>query len=96
MAVDTLSRIRLPKDRFLVKRVETPSESDGGILIPELAQKRIPHGKVVIAGKHEDLGVSIEVGDTLVFATYSGGAAEVDGEKYLIMKPEDILLVLKK
>lgn len=90
------SDIRMPKNKFLVRRLDPEEKSPGGIEIPKSAQKRVPRGVVVEVGVHEDLGVEVSIGDIVAFASYDGTVVEVGGEKLLILKTDDILLVLKQ
>ena len=89
-------KLRMPKNKFLIRRVGVDEVSPGGIEIPKTAQKRIPRGIVIEAGIHDDLGVEVEVGDTLAFAKYDGTVVEIGGETLLILGVKEVLLVVKK
>ena len=86
----------------MVKRLENGVEkTKGGIIIPDTAKEKPEQGKVVAVGKgkvNDDgklMAVGVKVGDTIVFGKYSGSEVELDGEKHLIMREEDILGVVE-
>jgi chaperonin GroES len=86
----------------MVKRLENGVEkTKGGIIIPDTAKEKPEQGKIVAVGKGRvnDKGklmpVGVKVGDTILFGRYSGSEVELDGEKHLIMREEDILGVVE-
>jgi len=88
------------KDRILVERVEALNASKGGIIIPDNVKEKPAQGKVLAVGegKRDDKGkripLDVKVGDTVIFGKYSGIEVEVDGEKYFIMKEDEVLMKL--
>ena len=93
--------IRPLHDRVLVKRIELQEQVRGGIIIPDTAKEKPEQGKIVAVGKgkvNDDgklMPVGVKVGDTILFGKYSGSEVELDGEKHLIMREEDILGVVE-
>jgi len=89
--------IRPLGDRVIVRRVEEPTKSAGGIYIPDSATEKPSEGEVLAVGKGRltDRGdlipMNVSVGDKVIFGKYAGSEVKVDGEDYLIMKEEDIL-----
>lgn len=87
-------------DRVLVKRIEEPTRSKGGIFLPEMAKEKPAEGIVVAVGNGrvaDDGKVSpltVQVGDRVVFGKYAGNEIKVNGEDRLIMREDDILGVL--
>jgi len=86
----------------MVKRLENGVEkTKGGIIIPDTAKEKPEQGKIVAVGKGKvnDAGklmaVGVKVGDTILFAKYSGSEIKLDGEEHLIMREEDILGVVE-
>jgi len=95
-------RIRPLKDRVLVKRLENGvDKTKGGIIIPDTAKEKPEQGKIVAvgSGKVNDDGkrvpIGLKVGDTILFAKYSGSEVKLDGDEHLIMREEDILGVVE-
>jgi len=82
-------------DRILVKVKETENKTQGGIILPDNANKEKPtEAEVVEIGGTPK---NIEVGDTVLFSKYSGTQVTLEGEDYLILETyKDILGVIKK
>ncbi|MGC9317980.1 MAG: co-chaperone GroES [Armatimonadota bacterium] len=86
-------------ERVLLKPLEAEEKSAGGIILPEAAQERPREGKVVATGPGEidadgePMGLSVEEGDIVIYASFGGTEVQIDGEDYLIVNEEDILAV---
>ncbi|MBN2858375.1 MAG: co-chaperone GroES [Candidatus Delongbacteria bacterium] len=85
------------KDRVVIEMIEeVENKTKGGIIIPDTSSKEKPQmGKVVAVGNDEDLKKEIKSGDKVIYAKYSGTEVTLDEKKYLIVKFEDILAVVK-
>ena len=46
-------------------------------------------------GTDEDLAEKIKVGDTIIYAKFTGDEIEFEGKKYLIISSGDILAVIR-
>jgi chaperonin GroES len=94
--------IRPLHDRVLIKRVEEEQKTKGGIIIPDTAKEKPAEGKVVAVGTgrvQEDgkiRALDVKKGDRVLFGKYSGTEVKVDGEEHLILREDDILVVLEK
>jgi len=75
-------------DRILVNVLPEREVTKGNLLIPDMAKERPMEAEVLAVGRR-NLGV--EVGDHIYFGKYSGTEIELEGEKYLILKEDDIL-----
>jgi len=83
------------EDRILVEPEEiAESKSEGGIIIPDTAKEKPRKGKVVEVGTDEDLAKNIKVGDTIIYAKFTGDEIEVENKNYLIISKNDILAVI--
>ena len=88
-------------DRILVKLLEEEGKTAGGIILPDTAKEKPQEGKVMAVGKGRLLEdgtvkpLEIKVGDTVLFAKYSGTEVNHDEKEFLILKEDDILAVLK-
>ncbi len=84
-------------DRILVKRLDEPSKTRGGIFIPEAAKEKPLEGVVLAVGegKLKSDGtlapLTVKVDDRIVFGKYSGTEIKINGEDRLILREEDIL-----
>ena len=88
-------------DRILVKSLEGEDKSPGGIILPEMAKEKPQEGKVMAVGKGRLLEdgtvkpLEIKVGDTVLYAKYSGTEVNHGENEFLILREDDILAVLK-
>lgn len=82
-------------DRVLVKPCAAEEKTIGGIIIPDTAKEKPLKGEVLaIGGGTKDEAMIVKVGDTVLYGKYAGTELELDGEKYLIMRQNDILAVI--
>jgi chaperonin GroES len=85
-------------DRIIVKRLDTQEEIRNGIVIPGIAQEKPREGEVVAVGPGRLLDngqtakSSLQAGDRVLFAKYSGSEIKMDGDELLIMREDDILV----
>jgi len=94
--------IRPLNDRILVQRLEGKEKTAGGIIIPDNAKEKPLEGKVVSVGlgrlndNGECIAPQVKEGDTILLSKYGGTDVEIDGDKYLIMREDDILGVVEE
>lgn len=87
-------------DRLLVKRKDPEEKSRGGLFLPSVAQEKSSFATVVAVGpgRVDDDGKRIaprvEPGMTVLLSKWSGDEIEVDGEKHLFIREQDVLAVL--
>ena len=89
-------------DRILVKHLAQEEKSPGGIILPDTAKEKPQEGKVLAVGKGRILEdgtvkpLEIRVGDTVLFAKYSGTEVTHEDKEFLILREDDVLAVVKK
>lgn len=84
-------------DRVLIKPAAAEEKTVSGIIIPDSAKEKPLKGEVVSVGNGtKDEEMILNVGDVVLFGKYSGTEIEHEGEKYLIMRQNDILAVVCK
>jgi chaperonin GroES len=87
-------------NRLVVEPLEQEEITAGGIVIPETAKEKPQKGKVLSSGpgdRDEDgkrIPMDVSVGDTVLFAKYSGTEIKMDGKKLLILRESDILAIV--
>lgn len=87
-------------DRIIVKRLAAATKTAGGIIIPDSAQEKPKEAEVVAVGPGKILPdgsrstMNVKKGDTVLFTSYAGDEIKVDGEELLIMREDDILVVV--
>ena len=94
-------KLRPLQDRVIVKQSEAEEKTKSGILLPDAAKEKPTKGKVIAVGpgKLDDNGkpmeIGLRVGDTIYYGKYSGTDVEVNTEKFVILREQDILGVLE-
>ncbi len=94
--------IRPLQDRILLKRVKEEEKTKGGIIIPDTAKEKPIEGEVVAVGSGKVLDdgtvrpLDVKVGDRVLFGKYSGTEVKIEGEERLIVREDDIFVVLEK
>lgn len=83
-------------DRVLVKPMQA-EQKVGGIIIPDTASKEKPiQGTIVAVGNGtKDEEMILKAGDNVLYGKYSGTEVELEGEKFLIMRQNDVLAVIE-
>lgn len=89
--------IRPLYDRVVVKRVVEEERTKNGLYIPDQAKEKPVQGIVVAVGNGRRLEsgsimpLETSEGDTVLFGKYSGTEIEIEGEKFLILREDEIL-----
>lgn len=82
-------------DRVVLKRVEPAETVKGGIIIPDTAKEKPQRGEVVAVGPGKDGNLmTVQVGDIVLYGKYAGQELNYQGQDYLIMREDDILVIL--
>ena len=82
-------------DRVLVKPAPAEEKTVSGIIIPDSAKEKPLKGEVLAVGNGtKDEEMVVKPGDSVLFGKYAGTELEWDGEKYLIMRQNDILAII--
>jgi len=95
-------KIQPLSDHILIEPLPEKEKTKSGLLLPATATKDTPEqgtviavgpGKKLSSGKRESL--EVKNGDKVLFSKYGPIEMEIEGEKYLIAKAEDILAIIK-
>jgi len=82
-------------DRVVVKPAPAEEKTKGGIIIPDTAKEKPQRGEVIAVGPgKEDHKMTVKVGDMVLYGKYAGQELSHEGSDYLIMREDDILIVL--
>ncbi|MCB0588626.1 MAG: co-chaperone GroES [Phaeodactylibacter sp.] len=84
-------------DRVVVKPLPAEEKTKGGIIIPDTAKEKPQQGEVVAVGPgKEGVKVNVAVGDRVLYGKYAGQELNYNGDEYLIMREDDILVVVSE
>ena len=94
-----MSNIRPLRDRIVVRRQEE-RKSAGGIVIPDTATEKPIIGEVIAVGPGKTLdngsvlAPTVKVNDKVLFGKYAGTEVELQGEKLIVMREDDVMGVI--
>lgn len=89
--------VRPLNDKVLIKRVDAPEKTKGGIIIPDTATEKPQEGEVVAVGKGRVLEngstkpLDVKKGDRVLFGKYGGTEISFKGDDYVILDESEIL-----
>ncbi|HHH41820.1 MAG TPA: co-chaperone GroES [Chloroflexi bacterium] len=91
-------------DRVVVEPIEEEVQTFAGgkLVLPDTAKEKPQQGKVLAVGpgRRDEEGkripMDVKVGDTVIYAKYSGTTFKTpDGKEILILKESDILAIIE-
>ena len=82
-------------DRIVIKPAPAEEKTKGGIIIPDTAKEKPQRGEVVAVGPgKDDIKMTVKVGDIVLYGKYSGQELSYEGIDYLIMREDDVLVII--
>ena len=87
-------------NRLVIEPIEQEEITPGGIVLPETAKEKPQKGTVLATGpgdrdeEGKRIPLDVKVGDTVLFAKYSGTEIKYEGKKLLILRESDVLAIL--
>lgn len=88
-------------DRVIIELVESEEKTASGIVLPDTAKEKPQEGKIVAVGtgrvldNGERVELEVSVGDRIIFSKYAGTEVKYQGTEYLILRENDILVVVE-
>jgi len=88
-------------DHVIVKPIAENEVTKSGIVLPDTVDKEKPekgeviaigNGKLLENGQRAEL--SVKVGDKVMFKKYSPDEIKIEGVEYLVIKEDDIMLII--
>lgn len=82
-------------DRVIIKPAPADEKTKGGIIIPDTAKEKPQRGEVIAVGPGKDGNLmTVSPGDIVLYGKYSGQEINFEGHDYLIMREDEILVIL--
>ena len=87
-------------DRVILKALEAEEKTKGGIILTGSSKEKPEMAEVVAVGPGgtvdgKEVVMTVKVGDKVLTSKYSGTEVKVDGEKYTIVRQNDILAIVE-
>ncbi|MEP7196711.1 MAG: co-chaperone GroES [Saprospiraceae bacterium] len=82
-------------DRVIVKPASAEEKTKGGIIIPDTAKEKPQRGEIIAVGPgKEGNKMTVKKGDIVLYGKYAGQEFNYKGADYLIMREDDILVII--
>lgn len=83
-------------DRVIIKPTAAEEVTMGGIIIPDSAKEKPQRGTVIAVGQGtKDEEMILKEEDQVLYGKYAGTEIDLDGEKVLIMRQNEVLAVIQ-
>lgn len=83
-------------DRVLIQPTAAEEVTASGIIIPDSAKEKPLKGKVLAVGNGtKDEEMILKEGDMVLYGKYAGTEVNIDGDKVLIMRQNEVLAVIE-
>ena len=87
-------------DRVVLKKLVAEETTKSGIVLPGQAKEKPQQAEVIAVGPGgvvdgKEITMQVKVGDKVIYSKYSGTEVELDNEKYVVVKQNDILAVIE-
>ena len=84
-------------DRVVLKQLVAEETTKSGIVLPGQAKEKPQQAEVIAVGVVDGKEITMQVkpGDKVIYSKYSGTEVEVEDEKYVVVKQNDILAVIE-
>ena len=82
--------------RVIVKPAAADEKTKGGIIIPDTAKEKPQRGEVIAVGPGKEGNMmTVTKGDVVLYGKYAGQEFSYKGVDYLIMREDDILVIIE-
>ena len=87
-------------DKIVLKQLEAEETTKSGIVLPGKAKEKPQEAEVIAVGPGgvvdgKEVVMQVKVGDKVIYSKYAGTDVELEGEKYIIVKQNDILAIVE-
>lgn len=91
-----MRKLRVLANKLLIKRLEMPELTKGGIYIRSQDREVREEGEVLQVGHEDGKEAPAAVGDKICFVRFAGHDIYFEGETYIVMDFEDVTAVYEK
>ena len=87
-------------DKIVLKQLKAEETTKSGIVLPGQAKEKPQEAEVIAVGPGgvvdgKEVVMQVKVGDKVIYSKYAGTDVELEGEKYIIVKQNDILAIVE-
>lgn len=85
-------------ERVVIKKVEKENVTASGIVLPDTAKEESNLAEVVAISQDllndKEINVELKEGDKVIYSKYAGNEVEIDGDKVIVIKYQDLLAIV--
>lgn len=78
-------------DRVLIKAVEQPQQTPGGLYLPDTSREGPGEGVIVAIGEGSPLQEKLSAGDQILYQKFTGTEVKLEDGVYILLGESDIL-----
>ncbi len=87
-------------DRIVIKPLKTESKTDGGIMLPAVAQEKSQLATVISVGEGgivdgKEVKMLVKPNDKILYSKYAGTELKFEGEELIVIRQSDVLAVIE-
>ncbi len=87
-------------DRIVIKPLKTESKTEGGIMLPAVAQEKSQLATVVSVGEGglvdgKEVKMVVKPNDKILYSKYAGTEIKFEGEELIVIRQTDVLAVIE-
>tara|TARA_A100001201_G_scaffold118968_1_gene102535 strand:+ start:1832 stop:2131 length:300 start_codon:yes stop_codon:yes gene_type:complete len=89
-------------DKIIIKSLDVNETTQGGVILPDIAQEDSQRGEVVAVGPGAVMidgsycNMQTKPGDIVVYPKFGAKKLDHEGDEYLIIKENEVLTILKE
>lgn len=88
-------------DKIVLKQMVAEETTKSGIVLTGQTKEKPQEAEVVAVGPGgivdgNEVVMQVKVGDKVIYSKYAGTDVELDGEKYIVVKQNDILAIIEE
>ena len=87
-------------DRVVVKLVEAEETTKTGIVLPGAAKEKPQVAEVIAVGPGgvidgKEVAMQVKVGQKVIYSKYAGTEVKADGQEFVVVRQNDILVIVE-
>ena len=87
-------------DRIVIKQLKTESKTEGGIMLPAVAQEKSQLATVISVGEGglvdgKEVKMVVKPKDKILYSKYAGTEVKFEGEELIVIRQTDVLAVIE-
>ena len=87
-------------DRIVIKPIKTESKTDGGIMLPAVAQEKSQLATVMSVGEGglvdgKEVKMIVKPNDKILYSKYAGTELKFEGEELIVIRQTDVLAIIE-